>query len=338
MKRPPPILSSIFWFLVVAVPLHGDLVIQMTTIGNPGNPPDVNWWGSPGSVPYTYQISTYEVTVAQYTEFLNSVAQSDPNGLYVGSMQSGPNGAFIIQSGTDGSYTYAAVPGTENQPVRWVSFYDAARFCNWLANGQGSSSTETGVYDMAQGASVTRSTNATWVVPSEDEWYKAAYYDPVNEVYNTYPNGSSAVPAEPTDGTTQREMNFGGLPYWNPDGQLPREWYTATGETSAQSPYGVRDMGGNVEEWTDTQGELLARIIRGGHYDASEASLRTTHQDPADPTTDGDFFGFRVAFIIPEPSVLVLLSMGASFLWLRRKSVRGGVRCRTLSDFAAPEE
>ena len=256
MARRVGVLIAYGALMVVSCQLKADVIFNMTTIGDPGNAADSTGFGSVG---YTYEISTYEVTVAQYTEFLNSVAQSDPYGLYTGSMQSGPLGAFITQSGTDGSYTYTAVPGTENQPVRWVSFYDAARFCNWLANGQGSSSTETGVYDMAQGASVTRSTNATWVVPSEDEWYKAAYYDPVNEVYYTYPNGSDAEPLEPTDATTPRDMNFGGQPWWQ--GTVI---YTSTGETSGQSPYGVHDMGGNVEEVTDSIGELLTRLNRGG--------------------------------------------------------------------------
>ena len=309
--------------MVVTHRLAADVILEMTTIGEPGNLDDSTGFGS---VPYTYEISTYEVSVAQYTEFLNTVAQSDPYGLYSGAMQSGPRGPSIIQSGADGSYTYEAVPGTENQPVRWVSFYDAARFCNWLANGQGSSSTETGVYDMAQGASVARGTNTTYVLPSVDEWYKAAYYDPVNDTYYTYPNGSDSVPAEPIDGTTPREMNFGGLPYWNPDEQLPREYFTSTGETTAQTPYGVRDMGGNVEEWTDN------KVIMGGSFDSAESDLRKTHMDSADPSTEGDGFGFRVAFLIPEPSTLMLLGTGlAAILWRKR-------RCRTLSDFTTPGE
>ncbi len=305
MARRVGVLIAYGALMVVSCQLKADVIFNMTTIGDPGNAADSTGFGS---VPYTYEISTHEVTVAQYTEFLNAVAQSDPYGLYVGSMQSGPLGAFIVQSGTDGNYTYTAVPGKENQPVRWVSFYDTARFCNWLANGQGSSSTETGVYDMAQGASVTRGTNATYVVPSVDEWYKAAYYDPVNDTYYTYPNGSDAVPPEPTDGTSPREMNFGGVPLWQ--GTVV---YTPVGETTGQSPSGVRDMGGNVEEWTDNM------VTMGGSYVSPESDLRNTHMDSADPSTEGNFQGFRVAFLIPEPSIVVLLGTGlAAMLWRRR--------------------
>ena len=305
--------------VLVTNPLRADVIIQMTTIGDSGNAAD---WTGMGSVSYDYQISTYEVTVAQYTEFLNAVAASDPNGLYneyMGTTAFG--GALITRSGEDGSYAYMAVEGKENNPVCLVSFYDACRFCNWLANGQGSGSTETGSYTLADGYSLTRTANATWVIPSEDEWYKAAYYDPVNGTYYDYPNGSDDVPSEPTDSTTPREMNFGDDPYWNPDGGS-REYFTQIGETTGCSAYGVYDMGGNVEEWTDSFTAPNYRIARGGGLFEPETSLRTTHQQPRDPTSEGDGIGFRVAYIIPEPTTIALVflgSLGCAFGAILRK-------------------
>ena len=319
MKR----ISILFYTLCIysaAISLCADVIIQMTTIGNPGNTAD---WTGMGSVPYTYQISTYEVTVAQYTEFLNAVAASDPNGLYHGSMGDGGGIGIpiIIQSGEDGSYTYTAVEGTENEPVRYVSYYDGIRLCNWMSNGQGSGDTETGSYDLSLGADVTRTTSATWVIPSEDEWYKAAYYDPETDSYYDYPNGSDDVPTEPTDSTTPREMNFGDDPYWNPDGG-DREYFTEIGETTGASPYGVYDMGGNVEEWTDTFEAPGYRVMRGGGAFEGETSLRVTHQNLADPSTEGDGFGLRLAYIIPEPTTMALMligSLGCVFEWIRRR-------------------
>jgi len=285
----------------------------MTTIGNPGNAPDHPYpiqSYSVGDVDYIYQIGTYEVTVAQYTEFLNSAAKSDPNGLYSSLMSSG--GAWsipiITRTGTDGSYVYTAVSGTENEPVRFVDFYSAARFCNWMANGQGSSSTETGSYDMSQGANVTRGTNATWVVPTEDEWYKAAYYSASNALYHKYPNGSDATPAEPTDSTTPREMNFGDAPYWQ-GGVL----YTSIGQTTGRSPYGVYDMGGNVAEWTETLGEVGYRITRGGAFVSLAGDLSSSSAQPLPPGTQSDYVGFRVADIIPEPTTVALFLVGVPF-------------------------
>ncbi len=245
---------------------HSDVIIDLTYIGNPGNPADVDTGsGANGAVSYDYYIGTYEVTVGQYTEFLNAAAQSDPYGLYHSSMETGPLGPFIIQTGSDGSYTYAAVPGTENQPVRWVSGFDAMRFCNWMQNGQGTADTETGSYNLTLGdpTFVTREPGATWALPTLDEWYKAAYYSPMG-VYYDYPNGSDDVPPEPTDETSPREMNFGDLPFWQ--GSVV---YTSTGETTGQSPYGTFDQGGNVREWTETFREDASQyrvVLDGGRY------------------------------------------------------------------------
>ena len=307
MRKYLPIL--LLGLLVWRPEARADVIIDMTTIGNAGNAADSST--GLGSVNYDYQISTYEVTVAQYAEFLNAVAASDPNGLYneyMGTTAIG--GAFIIRGGEDGSYTYTAVEGKENDPVRLVSFYDAVRFCNWLGNGQGSGSTETGSYTLTDGYSLSRTATATWVLPTEDEWYKAAYYDSETDTYSTYPNGSDDVPTEPTDPTTTREMNFGDDPYWNPDGGS-REYFTQIGETTGCSAYGVYDMGGNVEEWTDSQAwPSVNRIARGGHLFDPASDLVSTTDDPADPTTEGDLLGFRVAYIIPEPSTVALLFLG----------------------------
>ena len=57
-----------------------DVVFDLTYIGDAGNANDAST--GLGSVNYDYYIGTYEVTVAQYTEFLNAVAASDPYGLY----------------------------------------------------------------------------------------------------------------------------------------------------------------------------------------------------------------------------------------------------------------
>ncbi len=318
-------ISFVIFVCSVGASLHADVIFQMTTIGNPGNTPDYPYpdpWIPVGSVSYLYQIGTYEVTVSQYTEFLNATAASDPYGLYSSSMGDGGGLSIpiITQSGTDGNYSYTVVSGKENEPVRFVNFYDGIRLANWMSNGQGAGDTETGSYTLEDGIWLTRNANATWVLPSEDEWYKAAYYDPDTGTYYDYPNGSDAVPAEPTDETSTREMNFGDDPYWNPGG-LPREYFTQIGQTTGSSPYGVYDLGGNVEEITDTLALPSAnRVTRGGGLFEHEDSLRTTHQQPRDPSSEGDGIGFRLAFIIPEPTTFVLLFCGMPLLLgLRRK-------------------
>lgn len=305
---------------VVVLVCYGDIVIDLTYVGNPGNPdddPPGDFMG--GGVDYVYQISTYEVTVGQYVEFLNAKAQTDPYGLYNTSMSTEPEGGCIVRSGSDGSYSYASVAGTEEQPVRWVSFFDGLRLCNWLSNGQGAGDTEIGSYDLSLGLLVERDSGATWVLPTEDEWYKAAYYDPDTGTYYDYPNGTDNVPTEPGDETSPRVFNFGDSPYWAPEGS--REYFTSTGDTTGQSPYGTYDQGGNVREWTETASvQFPDRVMRGGGYWSAASYLSSATREGADPDTEGGM-GLRLVHLVPEPSTLLLLASGAFLLtWGRRRA------------------
>ena len=57
--------------------------------------------------------------------------------LFVGIQQSG--------AGVEGDlFTYSVKAGMGNKAVNYAIFWDAARFTNWLTNGQGSGDTESG--------------------------------------------------------------------------------------------------------------------------------------------------------------------------------------------------
>ena len=103
------------------------ITIPTVRIGNPGNAADPTTGF--GSVAYTYNIGSTEVTNAQYAAFLNAKAASDPFALYNTNMAGSVGG--ITRSGSAGSYTYATVSGRANNPVNYVSFWDATRFANW---------------------------------------------------------------------------------------------------------------------------------------------------------------------------------------------------------------
>src|SRR3954470_3096764 len=181
------------------------VTIDMLTVGNPGNGPDTRYDATGfGSVDHVYQIGKYEVTAGQYTEFLNAVADADPNGLYNTAMADpiGSLGANIQRFGSSPNFNYSVAADWANRPVNYVNFWDAARFANWLHNGQptgaqGPGTTEDGAYhDVDDQHSFGRNIGAKFFIPTDDEWYKAAYHknDGTTGNYWDYPSSSNNAP------------------------------------------------------------------------------------------------------------------------------------------------
>jgi len=133
-----------------------------------------------GSVIYVYYIGKYEVTNDEYAEFLNAVARADTFGLYNVNMAEARGG--IIRNGTVNKYTYSIKNNYGNKPVNWVSWFDCARYCNWLHNNKKTGiedydTTEDGAYSLDfSGNTVNRNSNAKYAIPNDNEWHKAAYY------------------------------------------------------------------------------------------------------------------------------------------------------------------
>ena len=295
------------------------VTIDWVTVPGTGTPNacETQVQGCFGAVANTYLIGKYEVTNAQYAEFLNAVAATDMNGLYNTSMGSGLGG--ITRDCSSGPCTYSTILGRGNMPVNWVSFWDALRFANWLHNGQGSGDTETGAYtitaDGITNNSITRNADATIFLTSEDEWYKAAYYDAASTSYFNYPTGSSTAPtAESPPGT---DFTNGSANYNAAVGGVTD--VGAYGAKPSDSPYGTFDQGGNVDEWTEAISGS-SRVLRGGSFGDDSDRLSTAWQGVPfpGPSTEDDGLGFRVA-MIPEPSTALLLSLGIAALALRRR-------------------
>ncbi len=255
----------------------GQKSLQFVTVGDPGNTADLSGFGSVG---YVYQIGKFDVTAAQYCQFLNAVAKTDDYGLYDPNManpaSSGRDlvGCGISQSGTSGTFTYTTT-SNPNFPVNFVSWGDAARFCNWLQNGQpvgpeGVGTTETGAYtlngDVSNLTTQTRNAGATYFLPSIDEWWKAAYYKggSTNAGYWTYPTQSDTAPINtlPDTGNHANFYDIGGT--GNHSYTDPVNYLTEVGAFSASpGPYGTFDMGGDVSQWNETVFTGFGQSYRG---------------------------------------------------------------------------
>jgi hypothetical protein len=169
---------SILWTCAFLLGAPASAVtIDWVNVGGAGNTCDTQSDGCYGAIAYDYQISKYEVTNAQYTEFLNAVADTDTNALYNPKMDSSFFGG-ITQSGSPESFSYSVKTGFADKPVGFVSFNDSLRFANWLQNGQltgaqDNTTTEDGAYTITAAGiltnSITRNAGATIFLTSEDE-------------------------------------------------------------------------------------------------------------------------------------------------------------------------
>jgi formylglycine-generating enzyme len=334
----------IFFALSLTAAIAAQAVnIDTVTVGNPGNAPDTRYGQNVGAVPYVYSIGKYEITAGQYAAFLNAVAKTDTYGLYNLSMA--PGGALspqIRQLGSAGSCSYvvdANGDGVEdadwvNRPVNVVSWGDAIRFCNWLANGQpsgaqGLTTTEDGSYFVNGVTShldlinVKRKPNATWVLPTEDEWYKAAYHknDGPTGNYWDYATGTNNRPSNalinPDPGNNANFLSYAptvGSPYYR----------TNVGEfENSKSPYGTFDQTGNVNEWTertfyDTDINRGIAVLRGGGFDYALSQIKASCWGGTDPTQGPPNVGFRVAYV-PEPGSFILLIAAGVFISIWRR-------------------
>jgi formylglycine-generating enzyme required for sulfatase activity len=288
---------------LVAISSARAVTIYLVSVGNPGNAPDTRY-ESPGygSVATAYQIGKYEVTAGQYTEFLNAVADADPNGLYNTNMVSA-FGANIQRTGTSPNFNYSVAADWADRPVNYVSFWDAARFANWLHNGQptgvqGPGTTEGGAYhDVGDQTLFGRNAGAKFFIPTEDEWYKAAYHDKsagLAASYFDFPTGTNSVPGNDISETT----NPGNNANYHDDGYaLGSPYYrTVFGEFElSDSPYGTFDQGGNVWEWNETVLFSSSRGLRGGSFNNNSNNLHASNRNNNDPTNENNNVGFRVA-------------------------------------------
>ena len=351
MRTQLSLVLTLVWVLSASA-----ISIQTVPVGNVGNGNDPATGNLYGGVNYAYNIGQYEVTVGEYTAFLNAVAATDTYALYDVQMSTDLNVAGIARSGASGSYTYSTI-GSPNHPVTYVSWGDAARFTNWLQNGQPSGAqnavtTEDGAYTLNGATStaalnaVSRNANAKWFIPSESEWYKAAYYQPAaqggdSDNYWDYAMRTNSIPYsdQPPGGTPDntRVANFyqdDGLANGYDDGwavpgstvfSSSQNYLTDVGAYAASpSYYGTFDQGGNLYEWNEA-------VIGGSRGARGGSWADFAHNSPASYRVESEAFlqsgsviGFRVAAVpaVPEPSSLLLILMASTGLLVRKRALR----------------
>jgi formylglycine-generating enzyme required for sulfatase activity len=292
-------------------------------IGNAGNAPDPQT--SIGAVSQPFAISKTEVTNGQYAAFLNAADPTGANELWLYSLDLRETYGGILDNGLADGARYVVKPGREHEPLVYVSWYSALRFVNWLNNGQGSADTETGAYtipnrvhalttpasaQVAAASTIQRNAGAKVWLPSENEWYKAAYHNAAAGTassYFDYATGSDQRPISDRPGDNPAAVN-----YYQDDGLANdfNDGFAVSGSTSfpsidpslfvspltnvgaytqAPSPYGTFDQNGNVWEYTDSPftrpgpppgDEGATRVVRGGGWRYLQ-SLLTPGYDPA---------------------------------------------------------
>ena len=281
-----------------------EFTIDFVNIGNAGNAADTTGYGA---VPYEYRVGTYEISQDAITKATLSGMADVTAGAWTG-----------------------------NQPAANISWYEAAAFVNWLNTSTGNQAAYNltfsgGSWSMTLwssadawqlgGENLYRHKDSEYFLTSENEWYKAAYYNPAGSNYFLYPTASSSVPTAVGSGTDA------GTAVYNNVASVPAIVDSAGG----LSPYGTMGQGGNVYEWNESAFDGVNnspsddRAYRGGDWLGIEGYLRSSGRDGLAPAHEDKFTGFRVASVpelsIPEPSTYALLAMAGAgwLLWRRRK-------------------
>jgi len=315
--------SAILVAISLVTPAFAVINIDYASIGDAGNAEDAATGSLYGAVAYAYQIARNETTISQYAEFLNAVAKTDTYSLYSANMS-------ISRSGVSGSFTYSEASGSANKPITYVSWFDAARFTNWLHNGQpggaqDAATTENGAYTLlgAMSGVIAKNGGAKAWIPTESEWYKAAYYDPNKGGAGVGGYWQQASQSDTMAGNTIGVANSANF-YDDDYVDFPGMALTDVGAygLNSDSAYGTNDQAGNVYEWNDAVISGSSRGLRGGAWLYEASYLPASSRSGSTPTFEYDDVGFRVASV-PETSagLLTMLSISACLTRRRRSTL-----------------
>lgn len=275
--------------------------IDFVEIGHPGNAPVGTHPAGVigGRVGYVYRMGKYEISEAQMR------AADSMEGLLLGDVSNlGPN-----------------------MPATRIGHLQMLRFINWmnLVNGHHIAYNLSPNGDWAlwpadvawqlDGENRFRHKDAFYFLPSWDEWYKAAFYDPEQARFSLYAYGSNTAPlplsfpggSEPGTCVYDQPHDLYGMPPPVPGGPTAhRDWQGACEVQRAGGPsvYGTVAQNGNVNEFLETASDGVndstskQLMLRGGWWYRPASVLRQGGGDTVSPSnghTATYHGGFRVA-------------------------------------------
>jgi sulfatase modifying factor 1 len=166
-----------------------------------------------------------------------------------------------------------------------------------------------------------RNSLTNYFLPSENEWHKAAYYNPIAGIYYDYPTGSDAVP----DGIDSLgDPNFEAVFF---DGAV-NPGPNIVSNVGLLSSYGIAGQAGNVAEWVETAVNFTndipteSRIFRGGSWGDGPNLLAAWNVNGIDPSNRAFYRGFRVATNVPEPAFIQMAGAALS-VFLAIEEIKG---------------
>ena len=265
--------------------------LNFVTVGNPGNANDTTGYGG---VSYNYNIGVYDISQTQ-----------------------------LSQAAASSGYNLGGGAWTGSQPAANVDWYQAAAFVNYLNTSQGyapaynltfSGSTPIGVSAWTGsniwtlgGTDYIRNAHAEYFLPSENEFYKAAYYSPGGTYYQ-YATGSNTAPTAVASGTAAGTAVYNGV----------TSQPAAVNQAGGLSPYGTMGQSGNLFQWNETDysdptnNSFNYPVLRGGAWYYPSNDLSSSYRNYSNPASSYDIIGFRVASVesVPEPSTYLLVVVG----------------------------
>ncbi|MFM9956451.1 MAG: SUMF1/EgtB/PvdO family nonheme iron enzyme [Phycisphaerales bacterium] len=319
-----------------AGPIPPDYGFQWATITHPGNAPYVQDRGPElppllyGGVNSTFRISKTEVAAREWLEFANAfVSQGDP--FEIGQQVDSTTLQTVYGPGAV-PVRFLLIPGqaTERIAVSEVSWFNAARYCNWLHNNKERTvaALEYGAYDLRgfndgiaedHAGPQPRLAGAKFFLPNKDEWVKAVHFDPNRNGsdqpgYWQYPYSSDTAPVvgAPGVGQTNTGLDFSA-------GQLA---FRVGAYPDAVTPWGLLDASGGVSEWLEGRRPFDSKASwDGSSWSASfgPASTDRIELGGGQSISGSSFLGFRIASIVPAPAAMVLCILGFSLVVQERR-------------------